>query len=83
MEKNRLEAESKLLCKKFGADSLGATWVAALLPEFKKSYVEEVRLFSNKYMNDNDGYFQLVGFIAAERLRYTVYPPGNGHKGGR
>lgn len=42
MEKNKLEAESKLLCKKFGAESLGATWLAALLPEFKKPYVEEV-----------------------------------------
>lgn len=46
MEKNKLEAECKLLCKKLNADSLGSTWAAALLPEFKKAYMEEVRLFS-------------------------------------
>ncbi|KAL5471585.1 hypothetical protein EMCRGX_G029712 [Ephydatia muelleri] len=45
IEKNKLEAESKLLCKKFGADSLGATWIAALLPEFKKPYMEELVSF--------------------------------------
>ena len=47
IEKNKLEAESKLLCKKFGADSLGATWIAALLPEFKKPYMEEVLSISH------------------------------------
>ena len=42
MERNRLEAEARVITKKLGAEKLGLTWVKALLAEFKKPYVQEV-----------------------------------------
>ena len=42
MEKSKLEAESKLIAKKFAAEELGISWINALLPEFKKPYMQEV-----------------------------------------
>ncbi len=45
-ERNKLEAEAKLLAKKFGAELMGVTWVKALLREFKSTYMQEV-LISN------------------------------------
>ena len=42
MERNRLEAEARVIAKKFGAEKLGLTWVKALLAEFKKPYMQEV-----------------------------------------
>ena len=44
MESKRAEAEARLLTKKMGVAtaSIGPTWMQALLPEFKKPYIEEV-----------------------------------------
>lgn len=42
MERNRLEAEARVITKKLGAEKLGLTWVKALLAEFKKPYMQEV-----------------------------------------
>ena len=42
MERNRLEAEAKIIAKKFGTKEMGLSWVKALLPEFKKPYMQEV-----------------------------------------
>lgn len=42
MERNRLEAEAKVIAKKFGTKEMGLSWVKALLPEFKKPYMQEV-----------------------------------------
>ena len=40
-EKKRI-AEAKLWSKKLGAESLGASWMKTLVPEFKKRYFAEV-----------------------------------------
>ena len=42
MERNRLDAEARVIAKKLGAEKLGLTWVKALLAEFKKPYMQEV-----------------------------------------
>ena len=42
MERNRVEAEARVITKKLGAEKLGLTWVKALLAEFKKTYMQEV-----------------------------------------
>ena len=42
MERNRVEAEARVIAKKLGAEKLGLTWVKALLAEFKKTYMQEV-----------------------------------------
>ena len=42
MERNRVEAEARVVAKKLGAEKLGLTWVKALLAEFKKTYMQEV-----------------------------------------
>ena len=43
-EDNGSEGEGQLIAKKFGAEAVGTTWVKTLLPEFKKPYVDEVRM---------------------------------------
>jgi len=45
MERNRLEAEAKVIAKKFGTKEMGLSWVKALLPEFKKPYLQELITF--------------------------------------
>ena len=42
IEKKKVEAEGRQLAKKFGAKEIGASWVQALLAEFKKPYIQEV-----------------------------------------
>ena len=42
MEQKKLEAESKLVSKKFGAEQLGSSWFKALRQEFKKKYMDSV-----------------------------------------
>lgn len=42
MESNKLEAESKMIAKKFGADKIGLSWMKALHSEFKKPYISTV-----------------------------------------
>lgn len=44
MEHKKLEAESKLVAKRFGAEQLGPSWFKALRQEFKKPYMQMVRL---------------------------------------
>ncbi len=43
-EKNKLEAESKMITKKFGADRIGHSWMNALHTEFKKPYINTVSI---------------------------------------
>ena len=43
MESNKLEAEAKIIAKKFGGNSIGLSWMRALRSEFKKPYIQEVR----------------------------------------
>lgn len=42
IEDKKLEAESKLVAKRFGAERLGLSWFKALRAEFKKSYIQKV-----------------------------------------
>lgn len=42
MEKNKMEAEARLFTRRLGAETIGPTWMQALLPEFKKPYMEKV-----------------------------------------
>lgn len=42
MEQNKLQAECKLIAKRFGADQLGLSWMEALRNEFKKPYMQQV-----------------------------------------
>ena len=42
MEHKKVEAEAKLLGKRFGAEQLGLSWVKALSAEFKKPYMQKV-----------------------------------------
>lgn len=42
MERNKMEAEARLYARRLGAETFGSTWVQALLPEFKKPYMEKV-----------------------------------------
>jgi len=42
MERNKMEAEARLYARRLGAEMFGPTWVQALLPEFKKPYMEKV-----------------------------------------
>lgn len=42
MEQKKLEAESKLTAKKFGAEKLGVSWFKALQEEFRKPYMQKV-----------------------------------------
>ncbi len=44
MESNKLEAESRMIAKKFGADKIGLSWMKALHAEFKKPYISTVTL---------------------------------------
>lgn len=39
---NKIEAESKLIAKKFGAEKIGSSWTSALSSEFKKPYITSV-----------------------------------------
>ena len=43
MENNKLEAEAKMIAKKFGGERIGLSWMRALQSEFKKPYIQEVR----------------------------------------
>ena len=42
MERNKMEAKAKFYARRLGAETIGSTWVQALLPEFKKPYMEKV-----------------------------------------
>jgi hypothetical protein len=42
IEQKRLQAESKLVAKRFGAEQIGLSWFKALSEEFKKSYMTQV-----------------------------------------
>ena len=41
MENSKLEAEAKIIAKKFGSEKLGLSWMKALLNELKKPYMQE------------------------------------------
>lgn len=43
MATKKLEAEAKRVAATVGAEKLGLSWVKALLTEFKKPYIKEVR----------------------------------------
>lgn len=45
IKEQKLVAESKLLARKLGVETLGLSWVEALLHEFKKPYMEQLLAF--------------------------------------
>lgn len=44
MEQKKLEAEMKLMAKRFAAEQIGLSWFKALRQEFKRPYMQQVRL---------------------------------------
>ncbi len=58
MEKNKLDAESKVIAKKFGADRIGHSWMKALQAEFKKPYIDTVSITMKTKHNYN--YYNMI-----------------------
>lgn len=61
MEDNKLEAESKIVAKKFGADKIGHTWMVALQAEFKKQYINKVNYAVQWHMHKINWLFYHYG----------------------
>lgn len=53
MEAKKAEAESRRLARQFGTERIGTSWTKALLPEFKKPYLQQVRGRGKRELHDS------------------------------
>lgn len=91
MEHKKVEAEAKLLGKRFGAEQLGLSWVKALSAEFKKPYMQKLIEFLNEerskytvYPTPND-VFSWTRSCAIDEVKVVIlgqdpyHGPGQAH----